>query len=130
MKLYKFIITSILIIQSACYADCPQPVQPIKSGDKANCSGFIFSDAAEKQAEQYRSDSLFYKSYSDGVIQKDKLISDQNDVLQKRLNLYVQESSTLSTAIAKKDSNESLYRFGYFILGVVATGLIVRNLRQ
>jgi hypothetical protein len=124
------ILLILTLLPSLAFADCAQNVQVIKQGQTANCDGFVFSDAGEKQAEQDRSDALFYKSYSDSLTQKTTLQANENDKLQKRLNLYVQESSTLSTQVAKQNSNEGLYRFGYFLLGIVVTGLAVRNVRQ
>lgn len=127
--MFRIILTIILLFTSPIYADCPKDVQVIKQGQEANCDGFLFSNAAERQAEEYRSDSLFYKSYSDKLQEKIKLEATEIDILQQRLNLYIQESNTLSNEVAKRDNNESLYRFGYFVLGVITTGLLVRNLR-
>lgn len=126
---FKKILTVLVLLPHLAFSDCVQDVQTIKQGDIANCDGFLFSDAAEKQAEQYRSDALFYKSYSDRLNEKVQLEANENDLLQKRLNLYVQESATLSQEVSKRDNNENLYRFAYFVLGVVTTGLVVRNIR-
>lgn len=126
------VLTASALISSSCVygtVACDNPVSPIHTGEVAPCDGFIFSNDAEKQAEGYRADSQFYKSYSDQLNQKIKLEEDENSVLQQRLNLYVQESRTLAQDTAKHDSNESLFRFGYFLLGVLATGLVVRNVR-
>lgn len=125
----KSTISTLLIIGQLSYADCPKDVQIIKQGQTANCDGFIFSNNAEKQAEQYREDSIFYKSYSDKLNEKIKLEAAENDILQKRLNLYLNESQRLAEEVSKRDNNEGLYRFIYFALGVVATGLVVRNVR-
>lgn len=125
----KIILTTILLFTTPIYADCLKDVQVIKQGQEASCDGFLFSNTAEKQAEEYRSDSLFYKSYSDKLQEKIKLEDNEIDILQKRLNLYIQESNALSNEVAKRDNNEGLYRFAYFVLGIVTTGLLVRNIR-
>lgn len=124
----KILISLSLIFSSPTYADTCD-VKPVKKGDAAPCDGFYFNKDAEHQAEGYRDDATFYKSYSDKLNEKIKLEADENDVLQKRVNLYLQESQTLAQEVSKRDNNEGLYRFGYFLLGIVVTGLAVRNVR-
>lgn len=124
----KILISLTLFFSSPIYSDTCN-VAPIKKGVAAPCDGFYFNKDAEHDAEQYRDDAIFYKSYSDKINEKVKLESDENDVLQKRVNLYLQESKTLADEVSKRDNNEGLYRFGYFLLGIVVTGLAVRNIR-
>lgn len=110
--------------------ECVNDVQPVAEGNTVFCDGFLFSHAAEKQAEQYRADADFYKKYSDQLNAKIGLEENENDVLQKRLNLYIQESSQLAKEQASKNTTEDLIRIGCFSLGVLVTALIVRNVRN
>lgn len=108
---------------------CPKDVQVLQKGATANCDGFLFSHTAESNAEADRNNAAYYKSLSDSLDQKTKVQADENQVLEQRLKLYMDSTQSLSTDLAKRDTNESLYRFIYFGIGVITTGLIVRNLR-
>jgi hypothetical protein len=105
-------------------------VAPIKKNAPAPCDGFYFNKDAEKQAETYRDDVSYYKALSDKLTDRAKTQDNENAVLEQRLKLYMDETQSLSKDIATHDSNETWIRLGYFVLGVVGTGLVVRNLRQ
>lgn len=122
------VLSALLLFNTPVYAECSD-VSPIKKGDVAACDGFLFSKDAERQAEEYRSDSQYYKSLSEKYAQKAELEASQNTILEKRLNLYITSINDLSKEVAKRDNSESLYRTVYFVLGVLVTGLAVRNLR-
>lgn len=128
-KLNALILSCCLAMSPVSGADSCD-VTPIKKGSVAPCDGFFFNKDAEAQAEQYRDDANFYKRYSDALKQKSDLQANENDVLQKRLNLYIQESSALAKDKVSKDTTEDIIRIGYFSLGVLITTLIVRNVRQ
>ncbi len=116
---------SFVIVANGC-AD----VAPIKKGAPAPCDGFYFPGDTEKQAEEDRANADYYKSLSDSLQKKSDLQTDESQVLEKRLKLYMDETQTLSQDVAKRDSNETWIRLGYFVLGVLGTSLVVRNLRQ
>lgn len=121
-RYFYHIVVALVVAALSCvgvysYGDeCPSPVQPVKQGQAAICDGYLFSPDAESKA--YKASRLA------------DLYKDENQILQERLNLYIQESKTLSQDIAKRDTNESLYRIIYFGLGVLVTGFVVRNIRQ
>lgn len=127
--MFKIILSLLLTISSSSFADTCD-VAPIKKGDAAPCDGFYFNKDAEEQAEIARQDASFYKEYSGQLLQKTQLEENENEILQKRLNLYIQESATLAKEKANKDTTEDLIRIGYFSLGVFVTALIARNVRQ
>lgn len=112
------------------FADTNCPVTPIKKGDPAPCDGFYFNRDAENQAEQARSDADFYDKLAQAQANKSAILEDENTILQKRLNLYIQESKDLSQAKAKSQVTEDLIRIGCFSLGTILTVLIVRNVRN
>lgn len=113
-----------------CYADCPQKVSPINKGDVAQCDGFIFSDDAEKQAAQAVRDADFFKQVNDQLVRKSTAQQTENEILERRLNLYMQQSEVLAKDTARRDNTESLYRVLYFGLGVVMTGIIASNVSR
>lgn len=126
----KIILSVVFAFSGATYADCPNNVQPIKKGEVAVCDGFLFSDGAEKTASQARDDADYYKKLSDKLQEKSDLEDKQSQILNDRLKLYIDESKALSKTVAQKDNTESLYRFVYFALGVVITGVIAVNVRR
>lgn len=131
MESTKAVVLAIIIaLTSPVLADCPNNVQPIKKGEAAVCDGFLFNSETEMQARKNAQDAAYYEvlyNYSD---KKNKIQEDQNSILEKRLKLYMDESETLSKRVANTETTESLYRFGYFALGVLVTGVILRNVRQ
>jgi hypothetical protein len=127
-KINAIILSICLTVGSVSGADnCD--VAPIKKGTPAPCDGFYFNKDAENTAEQARSDADFYKKLSSAQTDKTNILEDENNVLQKRLNLYVQESKELSKEKAKSETTETLIRIGYFSLGVFVTALVARNVR-
>lgn len=131
--LKSFLAAVIFCTATSCpYAsgDCSSNVQPIKQGDVAPCSGFLFSDLAEKQAAQARDDAKFYEELSKKLTEKTKIQSDQNEILEKRLGVYIQQTDILSNHLGKKENTEGLYRGLYFLLGVAITGYIAANVNR
>lgn len=114
-RILQFVIVASLIASFPALADdnCSVNVSPIKKGDTAQCSGYLFSPQAESEA---------YKA-----TQVEKLRKEENEILQKRLDLYIKQSDVLAAAAAKRDTTDGLVRFGYFTLGVLVTGLIAAN---
>jgi hypothetical protein len=132
---FRSFIAWILVVGLGCsgfysFGDCPTPVKPIHQGEVVDCDGFRFSPDAEQQAEQARDDASYYQKYAYQLKEKAALEQDENDVLQKRLNLYIQESSQLAKEKASKDTTEDIIRIGYFSLGVIVTALIARNVQR
>jgi hypothetical protein len=112
----SLILSLLLIAQSAFGADvCPTNVTPIDKGELAPCSGFLFSNAQEEES---------YKDHQLVTLEKT-----ENDILNQRLQLYMNEANTLSKAQASRDSTETFIRLAYFLAGVIGTGLVVRNVR-
>lgn len=103
-------------------------VTPIKKGDVAPYDGFVFDHDSENQADQARTDVDYYKRLSDKLQEKITLEDNQSQILEKRLQLYITESDALIKDRNSTESTERLYLLGAFALGVVATGLAVRNI--
>lgn len=70
-----------------------------------------------------------YKDLTDTLKQKIDLKDKEINILDQRLVNYQQLSTSLADQVGKQQTTEGLYRFGYFALGVLVTGLIVHNVR-
>lgn len=121
---YSYAVTAPPTLDQNC------PVEPIKQGDKAPCDGFYFNSDAEARARQAVDDADYYKRLSDKQAEKITLQDNENQILEKRLSLYMNESESLIKDRNSSASAEKLYLIGAFALGVIATGLAVRNVRQ
>lgn len=130
MEYAKKLILCTALICNQVFADCPTNVQPIKKGDVATCDGFLFTKDAEKTAASDRDDAIYYKKLSDKLQEKSDLDDQQSKILNNRLKLYINESQSLAKSSAQKDNTETLYRFGYFVVGVLVTGVIAVNVRR
>lgn len=115
MKLFL----AILLFTQIALADCPEDIQVISKGQVANCDGLLFSPEASKKADQAIQDSKYYKGLSDKLDERKTLADKENDILSKRLQLYVDQSQTLATQVTD-DKYQKLMYFGF---GVLATGL-------
>lgn len=124
----------ILVLSTPVYSDTFVIVQdgcanvvPIKKGDPAPCNGFYFPDNAEKEAAQAKKDAEYFSDLADAYQKKSELQTDENNVLEQRLKLYMDTTQNLSKDLAQRDNTDSLYRFLYFGLGIVVTGVIVNR---
>lgn len=117
-------------LSTAYGTECVRNVQPIKEGQVANCSGFLFSDEAERTASKARDDAEYYRALSDLYLKKSDLQSEQSKILEERLKLYMDQSDRLIKERNSVQSTEKWLLLGAFALGVVATGFVVKNVRQ
>jgi len=121
----KIILSAILAFTSPTFAT----VLPIHKGDVAPYDAFLFDHDSESQAEQDRADAAYYKAVSDKQTEKIALEEKENQILNERLMLYINESNTLAKEDSNRAFNEKLLLFGSFSLGVIVTALITRNAR-
>lgn len=119
-KLNVFLKIILSICLSCSYSsfadDCTRPVTPIRTGERAVCDGYLFSPDAESEAYKAKQLADLYKK--------------ENEILEKRLELYVRQSDVLAKQVARTENTESLYRLGYFALGVIITGVIASNVNR
>jgi hypothetical protein len=123
------IIIGLIALPTPAYADCSQPVQVIKEGEAAQCSGFLFSPDAEKEAATARDNAEYYTKLADAYQARAKVSQDENQILEQRLKLYMDSTANLSKEVSSRDNNSNLYYLASFSLGVIATALIVKNVR-
>lgn len=116
----KFILILLISIQS--FAACPD-VQELKAGDTVPCDGIFLSPDASKKADDAVQDAKYYKTLSDKLQVRQDYMNKEVNILDERLKLYVNESQVL----AKANANSSWEKVGYFVLGIVVTGVAVRG---
>lgn len=133
-KMIKYLLSLSLIATPMVHAEvvtivpdgCAK-VTEIKKGEAAPCDGFYFPDWAEKEAAESRDDAEYLKKVNDELTRKSQAQAAESEILERRLNLYMQQSDVLSKDVARRDNTESLYRVLYFGLGALLTGYIASN---
>lgn len=120
----------ILLLCFNVLADCPQKVTPIEKGEASQCTGYVFSPDAEKDAAKDRDDVQFYKELADKLTKRSILSDKENNILSQRLNLYINESNVLAKDKAQHDTTDNLLKFAYFAAGVLVTGIIASNIHR
>lgn len=122
-SIHALVVTAFTFSISPIWADtCDKRVQPIKSGETAPCSGFLFSDEAEKDAARARDDAKYYKELSDKLIERNKVVDKESEILERRLQLYVTQSDMLAEKLTKEESKDFWQKALYFGLGAIITG--------
>lgn len=114
MKLKNIItiIISLSLFYNTASAECLKPVTSIKKGTSAPCDGYIFTPEAE--AENYRKleQSKLYKELSENQ-------EEQNNLVQERLNNYIQYSNDLNSELRKQQVRSDLTKVVYFLAGAL-----------
>lgn len=124
-------ILCLTLITSLAHADqdCSK-VSPVKPTDVITCDGFFFPPSAEEEASLAKLNAaIFKKAFNESQAKSDAL-EEHSQILERRLNLYMQQADTLSQREAKRDNTESLYRTLYFGLGALLTGFIAANVSK
>lgn len=122
----KFFIAFCIFFNSIAFA-CPESVQPLKKGEVANCDGLLYSPGADDQAAKDHLDAKYYKEINLRLEKRKELTDKEIEILDKRLNLYVNQSEVLADQLARKESANKWERIIWFGLGVVATGIAVHG---
>lgn len=125
------VIFSIAICNNfAIASDCLESVTLLNKGTPSPCTGFLFSPEAEQQVTSDSLDLEYYKTLSKRMEERYDLMLQQNEILDKRLKLYMDQSYQLSKEIQEKEDKSSLKTIGWFLLGVGVTGLAVYGAGQ
>ena len=118
--LISLVICCCLSFSQVVYASCPKPVQLIEKDEKANCSGFLFSDEAEKRAAKARDDAKFYELLVPTLEERINKGIEREKILEQRLDLYIKQSEVLANDRAKSERRKFWERIGLFALGALA----------
>ena len=111
------LITFLCFTKISNAAECSKEVQVIEEGQTANCSGFLFSDSAEKKAAEAKNDVIYFNKLVPRLEQKINKESERNAILEKRLDLYIRQSEVLAKDKVKSDNRKFWERVGMFMLG-------------
>lgn len=111
--------------QTVFAADCKDAVKLIKEGEKAECTGFLFSPDAEKKASQAHDDVKYYKDLSELLRKRNQLTNEEIKVLDERLKLYQDQSHLLAEQLNKKEREDFWQKTIYFGMGILATSIAV-----
>lgn len=114
----------------ALASDCTESVTLIEKGTPAQCTGFLFSPEAEQQAASDSSDSNYYKLINKKLTDRQDLMAKQNEILDKRLKLYMDQSHVLSQELQRKENTSTLKQVGWFLLGIGVAGLAIHGAGQ
>ena len=119
-----------ILIAVPGYADigivkCAEPVQLLNHGDKAPCTGFLFSPEQEKKVYEATQDAKYYKELSDKLMKRQELQTEQLQIMDERLKLYMNQSNTLAIELQKEKSDSFWKKTLYFGLGIIVTGVAV-----
>lgn len=131
MSKFNFILKSILLVyflglnQTALASECKESVKLLRIGEKAECTGFLFSPEAEKKASQAYDDAKYYKDLSDLLNERKKLTTDEIKILDERLRLYQNQSHLLAEQVNKKEREDFWQKTLYFTLGIAVTSLAI-----
>lgn len=124
MKLINFIVVVLFSI-NVLAADCKEAVSLINEGQKAECTGFLFSPEAEKKASQAYDDAKYYKDLSELLHKRNELTNKEIQILDERLKLYQDQSHLLAQEVQKKEKEDFWQKTLYFGLGIVATSIAI-----
>lgn len=108
------LLAAVLICSPVVHSeDCARNVQPIEKGQAAQCDGYLFSPGAEETAAK--------------AVETAKLREQENDILNRRLELYIKQSDVLATEVSRRRVTDDLYRGLYFVAGAIVAGYIAVN---
>lgn len=133
---FKFILKTILLVyflgfnQTVLATECKESVTLLNEGQKAECTGFLFSPDAEKKASQSYDDAKYYKELSDLLHKRNVLTNEEIKILDERLKLYQDQSFLLAQEVQKKENEDFWQKTIYFGLGVLATGIAIYGAGQ
>jgi hypothetical protein len=129
MKLVNFLVVVLFSINVAA-TDCKESVTLLNEGQKAECTGFLFSPDAEKKASQAYDDAKYYKDLSDLLHKRNQLTNEEIKILDERLKLYQDQSHLLAQEVQKKEKEDFWQKTLYFGLGIMATSIAIYGAAQ
>lgn len=119
----RFLLSLLFVhisVPSYAQVKCKKKVQVIDAGDKAPCDGFLFSDSAELEARDAIEDNKYYLVLIPKLEKRIELGTKREEILEKRLDLYIKQSQTLAEQKVRSDNRKTWERIGFFFLGALA----------
>lgn len=111
MKLSNLVFLFIFMFSQISFASCKQPVTYLGLGERAVCSGYLFSP--EKEAE-VRNLVQRYEILVE-IVEKQELVIEN---LNNRVDLNQKISQNLQDQLDNKNSQSTLEKIIYFTLGI------------
>ena len=121
----RILIATVLLFTQVTFAECPESVQLIEKNQLANCTGFLYSPEADEKANDIYDEWEYLKTVSNGLKEKNDIYTEQNKILEQRLDLYIKQSNEFAKQLTKKENNSGWQKALYFTLGILATGAAV-----
>jgi hypothetical protein len=126
----KIVISIIFLFTQLTFAQCPDEVTFLERDQKSPCAGFLYSPDADDKANDAFEQAEELKTLNDLLNKKNVVLDNQNQILEKRLNLYIEESQILAERLTKRENRSEWQKVLYFSLGILATGLAVHGAKQ
>lgn len=128
MKTY---LQAILLISLTSVSNSfAQDVVELKKDDKAPFTGLLFTEAKAKdikfRLDERDSFKLMYESSNRSL----DLMNSNLKLKDEQLNITIDQNNKLALQLRERNDFNSLERFAWFALGVVATGFAVYGLNQ
>jgi len=132
---FKKVLITILTVYSfgfsqTSWANCPEDVQVITKGQAAPCDGILLSPTASKKVDEDQQDLKYYKSLSEKLQVRQDYSNKENEILDQRLKLYIDQSQTLASELSRQKNYSELQKYGYLLLGVIITGAVSKNINR
>ena len=118
MKSLKIFGISSLLLVSVCNAQ----VVSLNQGQVAPFKGYLFSPDKEEEARKASLDNVILKDIMMRQEQVIVLYKQTEGIYDERLDKYMQQNDKLAKENESLRSINALEKFGWFALGVLATG--------
>lgn len=126
----RILLATIFLFSQVTFAACENDVELLKKGEVSPCTGLLYSPAADDEANRAFENAEKFKNINDLLVKKNIAMETQNEIVEKRLNLYITESQILAERLTKKENRSEWQKVLYFSLGVLATGIAVYGAKQ
>lgn len=126
----KWFVISVFLLSQVTHAQCPEDIQAIEKGQVANCTGTLISPDATKKFDDALQDLEYYEDLTDRLYKRQDLTNKEIETLDKRLQLYMEQSEVLAKEVYKKEREDKWQKAIYFGLGVIATGIAVSGAKR
>lgn len=122
---YLIVLSIIFNTHFSFATECKESVQLIEAGQKAQCTGFLFSPDAERQASEAVLDLKYYKEINLKLLERKELAEQDYAIMENRMMLYQDQSVLLADKLNSAERYNKWDNMLWFGLGILATSLAV-----
>lgn len=105
-------------------------VRLLQEGDKAPYKGYLFDIETEKKIRIDLLQLDYYKALDQHNVKIIKLMQDNEDLMNKRIELYQKQNLNFNEQLASSKDINTIERIVWFGLGILATGFAFYGARQ